>query len=287
MMGPMKVRIGVAVGRGLTSPEELGPVVDSLDALGFDSLWIPETFLAGTLDPIVGLGYAAARVRRLKLGAHLVTPGRNTYSLAKSLAQLDRLSGGRLLITAVAGLNDDRERRAQGMPTGDRTACFDTQIPMLRAWWAGEEVDGLVLDTRPRQDPLELWLGGQAPKALERIGRLADGWLPGAISVAEAVAGRRVIEEAADRHGRAISPEHYGINLVYTLGPEALPMPALPRGSGDPAEVTAVGRDALRALIGRWVDAGFSKIVVRPMAPPASWPDELAGLAEAISGLQT
>ena len=126
----MKLRIGVAVGGRSSLPiEQLGDVVDQLDGLGFDSIWLPETFLTGSIDPLVGLAYTAARVRRLKLGTHLVTPGRNPYALAKALAQLDRLSGGRLLLTFVAGINDPAERAAQGLPDGDRTTWFDEHLP--------------------------------------------------------------------------------------------------------------------------------------------------------------
>jgi probable F420-dependent oxidoreductase len=284
----MKVRIGVAIGgRGALGLERFVGVVDDLDRLGFDSLWIPETYLAGTLDPLVGLSFAAARVGRLKLGTHIVTPGKNTIALAKALAQLDRLSAGRLLLTFVAGFNDPNERLAQGMPVGDRTLEFDEQLPRMRAWWAGEMVDGLLLDSRPVQEPLEVWFGGQAPKALERVGRLGDGWLPGAITVAEAMAGRAVIDEVAAQHDREISREHFGINLAYTLGPEMPPMPPLPRGTGDPTEVTAVGATHLRETINRWVDAGFSKIVVRPIVPPQDWSRELHDLADVVVGLQT
>ena len=284
----MKVRIGVAlVGRGALPPEEFGQVLDDLDRLAFDSVWIPETFLAGSMDPLVGLAYAAARVRRLKLGTHIVTPGRNPFGLAKALAQLDRLSSGRLLLMFVAGLNDPLERLAQGLPHGDRTPWFDEQLPRIRQWWAGEEVDGLTLDTTPLQQPLEVWLGGQVPKALERVGRLADGWLPGAITVQEALAGRAEIDAAAARYDRAISPEHFGINLAYTLASEMPKVPTPSRGTGDTSDVVAVGARDLRNVIARWVDAGFTKIVVRPLVPPPDWTAELERLAEAIDGLQT
>lgn len=288
----MKVRIGVALGgRSLGDVGRYGEVLDALDELRFDSVWIPETFLAGTLDPLVALSFAAARVQRLKLGTHLVAPGRNPFGLAKALAQLDRLSAGRLLLTFVAGINDPGERRAQGMPTGDRTTWFDAHLPRMRAWWAGERVDELALDTTPLQRPLEVWLGGQAPSALDRAARLSDGWLPGAITVAEAVAARDTIDAIAAEHGREpISREHFGINLAYALDAARATPPSTairPRGVGDASEVTAVGAGALRDLVTRWVDAGFSKIVVRPIAPPSDWPAELRELADVVVGLQT
>jgi alkanesulfonate monooxygenase SsuD/methylene tetrahydromethanopterin reductase-like flavin-dependent oxidoreductase (luciferase family) len=260
----VKVRIGVAVS-GLPL-ERFGAVVDDLDGLGFDSIWLPESFQRGAVDPLVGLAFAAARVRRLKLGTHLIAPGRNPYVLARELAQLDRLSGGRLLLTFVAGLDEPAERAAQGLPSGDRTGWFDEHLDRLRAWWAGSEVDGLTLDSRPVQDPLEVWLGGRAHRALVRAGRLSDGWLVGRTTLDEAVAAKAVIERSAAEVGRVISPEHFGTNLHYDW-------------SG--------GLPPLREQVHRWVDAGFSKLVVRPAAPPDDWGPELRRLADEVLDLQT
>lgn len=284
----MKVRIGFALGSKALGLERFGPVLDDLERLRFDSVWLPETFLAGTIDPIVGLSYAAARVPRLKLGTHLVAPGRNVVLLAKALAELDRLSNGRLLLVFVPGLPDAAERSVQGMPTGDRTPWFDANLPLLRALWRGDDVEGVRLDTLPVQQPLEVWLGGKGGKSLERTGRISDGWLPGLVTLEEAVEARRVVEAAATAAGREISPEHYGINLSYTVDPNvdrsALPARTTP---GDTRDIVAFGLPALRDLIGRWVDAGFTKIVVRPVLPPTDWTAELEELADAVVGLQT
>jgi len=277
----VKVRIGVAYAGGLAA---YGDALDALEGCRFDSVWLPETFLNGTVDPVVGLSFAAARVPRLKLGTHIVGPGRNPFQFARSLAQLDRISGGRLLLNLVAGLDTPGERAAQGLPTGNRTGWIDESLPQLRQWWSGAAIDGLVLDPLPVQSPLEVWLGGQAPAALARAGRLGDGWMPGAIRIADAVAGRAVVESAAAAAGRTISPEHFGINLSYVWGAE---LPALPVRRGDPTDVVAAGVDALRALVARWVDAGFSKFVVRPAVAPDDWPAELARLADAVLDLQT
>jgi len=59
------------------------------------------------------------------------------------------------------------------------------------------------------------------------------------------------------------------------------------RPAGDTRDIVAFGLPALRALVGRWVDAGFSKIVVRPLAPPTDWHAELEALADAVVDLQT
>ena len=287
----MKVRIGVALAGGDTLPVEgFGAVLDDLDRLGFDSVWLPETFLGPTFDPLVGLAYAAARVPRLKLGTHLVLPGRSTFRLAKALAELDRLSGGRLLITAVTGLDDPAERAVQGLPTGDRGVVMAAMMTALRELWAGKVVEGATLPVRPRQEPLEMWMGGRTEVAQRRIGRLADGWLPGALTLDQAVAGRAVVEAAAAEHQRTISPEHFGTNISYAR--EGLPddvraaMAARAKGV-DVARMVPIGRDDLRDTISAWVAAGFSKLVLRPALPPGDWHAELERLAEDVLDLQT
>jgi probable F420-dependent oxidoreductase len=285
----MKVRMGVAIGGASNlTVERYGGVIDDLDRLGFDSVWLPETFLGATFDPLVGLAFAAARVPRLKLGTHLILPGRNAFRLARALAELDHLSGGRLLITAVVGLDDPLERAAQGLPKGDRGIELGAMVARLRDLWAGAPVDGATLSVRPLQDPLELWMGGRSPAALRRAGRLSDGWLSGGQLREVAIAGKALVEESAAEHGRTISPEHFGTNIAYARQP----LPDGVRAAMDDrlpgsAALVPVGRAALRETIAAWVDAGFSKLVLRPAVPPEDWQDELEALAEDVLDLQT
>lgn len=273
----MKVRIAVAPG---AAPYELAPLVDGLEARGFDTVWLSDVPNADVIDPIVGLSLAAGRTTKLKLGANVVPIGRNPFVLAKSLAQLDRLSGGRVLLSLVPGL--DRPA-AQG-------AAMEEAMATLRAYWAGEEVGGVRLPSRPVQEPLELWLGGIGPKALERVGRLADGWLGAGAGPVAAGEARRRIEESAAAVGRTFDPEHLGLSIGYA---RTEPDPAIAEAlrsrypGVDPAEVLPVGRDQLRSLLERYVEVGLSKFVVRPSGPFAGWDDELDWLAAAVLDLQT
>ena len=296
----MKVRIGVGTGIGAdVGPSALGALVDDLDGLGFDSIWIPEVLTAPTADPVASLSFCAARNGHLKLGTTLLLPGRNVMRLAKALATVDQLSEGRLLVTFVPGLAQAPESTAVGVAPGDRGRWMEEAVPLLRRLWAGETVshDGLVgrldevvLSPLPAQSPLELWMGGMLPSALERCGALADGWLPSACTPAEVAAGRATIEEAAARAGRTIDPEHFGVSLAYAPGPlDARTTAALARSRKgvDPAEVVPVGLDGLRDAIERFLAVGFSKFVVRPLARPDSWRRELESLAGAVLDLQT
>jgi probable F420-dependent oxidoreductase len=292
----MKIRIGVGTGAGFATPDALAELVTGLDALGFDSLWLSEVLTGPVLDPVVGLAWAAAANPRVKLGTTLLLPGRHVLRLAKQLASLDVLSRGRLLVTLVPGLTHAPERDAIGVEPRQRGAVIDDGLPLLRRLWAGETVShdgpaGRLRDARlsplPVQQPLEVWLGGTAPAALERCGRLSDGWLPSLCTPEEAAAGRVVVEEAAARAGRSISAEHFGVSIGYAR--EAIePATARALAARRPRalELTPVGLPALRALIERFVAVGFSKFVVRPVATPASWRAELDALAAAVGDLQ-
>ncbi len=293
----MKVRIGVGTGGGFASAETLLELVSGLDALGFDSLWLSEVLTGPVVDPLIGLAWAAASNPRLKIGTTALLPGRNVLRLAKQLASLDRLSGGRLLVTLVPGLTYAPERLAIGVEPKQRGAVIDDAMPLLRRLWAGETVShegpaGRFHDVRlsplPLQQPLEMWLGGTAPAALERCGRLSDGWLPSLCTPDEAAGGRRVIEDAAARAGRTISPEHFGLSVGYAsvpLDPDAARTLAARRPRA--LELTPVGYPALRRTIERFIAVGFSKFVVRPLIAPRSWRAELDTLAAAVGDLQT
>lgn len=287
----------MGTGGGFASAETLLELVSGLDALGFDSLWLSEVLTGPVVDPLIGLAWAAASNPRLKIGTTALLPGRNVLRLAKQLASLDRLSGGRLLVTLVPGLTYAPERLAIGVEPKQRGAVIDDAMPLLRRLWAGETVShegpaGRFHDVRlsplPVQQPLEMWLGGTAPAALERCGRLSDGWLPSLCTPEEAAGGRRVIEDAAARAGRTISPEHFGLSVGYAsvpLDPDAARTLAARRPRA--LELTPVGYPALRRTIERFIAVGFSKFVVRPLIAPRSWRAELDALAAAVGDLQT
>ena len=118
-MVAMKVRFAVAPQRGTWTSLEFA---EALEASGFDGIWLSDLPIAPVLDPLLGLALAAGRTRRLRLGANVVPLGRNPFLLAKELAQLDQLSGGRLLLSFVTGLGQPGEREALGLDGAGRAA---------------------------------------------------------------------------------------------------------------------------------------------------------------------
>lgn len=294
----MKIRIGVGVG-GAAGTDEFADIVCEMERCGFDSLWLSEVLSTPVIDPLAGLAFAAGTVRKLKLGTTMLVPGRNPVRLAKELATIDRLSGGRLLVVLVPGLGESLELQAMGVPLRERGGWLDEVVPLLRRFWTEDAVvhhgqrfdyEGLTVRPRPFQEPLDLWLGGTAPSALRRAGRIGDGWLPSLLTPAEAAEGRRAIEQAAADAGREVEDEHFGVSLGYArerISERQLAQIARRRPGITPETLMPIGLDGLRQRLRELTDVGFSKFVVRPSDPPASMRDELRALAEAVLPLQT
>jgi probable F420-dependent oxidoreductase len=297
----VKVRIGFGLGtRSLTNDDRFGPFVDDLERLRFDSLWLSERVGGESPDPVVGMAYAAGRTRRLKFGTSvMVLPGRNPVLVAKSLASLDRLSNGRLLPAFGLGVADAHEQQAFGIERSARAGWFDEALPLIRRLWTEETVDhdgerfhleGIAVEPKPVQKPLDCWLGGIAPSELRRVGRLGDGWLPSFVTPADVAPARRLIEDTAGTHGRAIDPEHFGVMVGYSMGSvpdRLLAILKKRRPELDPSDLIALGLTQLADRISEFVEQGTSKFVVLPFSEPDDWSEHLEALAAAVLPLQT
>ena len=298
-MTGMKIRFAVAPASASLTSETMLEFMEALEGSGFDGIWLSDLPVAPTLDPLLALALAAGRTQRLRLGANVVPLGRNPFLLAKELAQLDQLSGGRLLLSFVTGLGQPGEREALGLDGASRGVVLEETLALARAWWAGETVThrserwsftDLPSPGRPVQDPLEVWLGGRGPKALDRVGRVADGWLGAQLTPAETGLARQRIVEAAGRAGREVDPEHFGLSIAYTRGEpptEVLEGIHARRRDIDPRELLPRGAAGLRAFVSGCVESGLSKFVVRPAGTVTSWDEEAGWLADAILDLQT
>src|SRR3984957_9721786 len=136
----MKVRFAVAPGSG-AGDTDLEPFADVLEGSGFDGVWLSDLPAGPLVDPIIGLALIAARTSRAKLGANVVPLGRNPFLLAKALAHLDQLSGGRLLLSFVSGVGQAEERQILGVDGAGRGVVLEEVLGLLRTWWAGDAVE--------------------------------------------------------------------------------------------------------------------------------------------------
>lgn len=194
----MTVQFGLAVQNFVApgetpDPEGILRYGERAEALGFESLWAWDHILLGSrpafpfLESLSVLTALAVRTRRIRLGTGvLVLPLRNPVVLAKALATLDVLSGGRLILGVAAGWYR-REFRACGVPFDTRGRLFVQHLDVLKRLWAEEEVtlasepyrlERDVQAPRPLQRPRPpILVGGYVDAALRRAATLADGWL--------------------------------------------------------------------------------------------------------------
>lgn len=292
----MKVRIGYGFGvRTTLNDHGFLDVVDALEDLRFDSLWLSERLGGEAPDPVVAMSMAAARTKRLKFGMSvMVLPGRNPVILAKELATLDRMSRGRLLPAFGLGVADPQEQQAFGVERSQRAKIFNEALAVVRACWTEESVtfhgdyfnyDNLRVEPKPTQQPPDVWLGGIADSELKRVARLADGWLPSFVTPEDTARGWDIITTTAAEHGRTIDPEHFGVLIPYAHQaiPDALRAGLAARRPDldDVSAIVPIGWDQLVSMIQKFIAVGASKFVIIPMMEPTSPKEWIAHLSEA------
>jgi probable F420-dependent oxidoreductase len=220
----MRIGFGAPVAGAWATPLYLGSFAERAEALGYASLWsfqrllVPEgsgmePVYRSVLDPMVALGYLAARTSRIRLGVAVVNlPFVSPAVLAKQAATVDVLSGGRLDLGLGIGWMPE-EFAATGASTARRGARTEEYLAVLRTLWADEvssfggefyTIPAGRQDPRPVQRPgPPVLLGGMSRPAIERAGRIADGWITSSRAdlskISEAVG---TIKEAAAAAGR-------------------------------------------------------------------------------------
>lgn len=301
----MKIRIGYGLGvRTHLNDHGFLDVVEAMEALRFDSLWVSERIGSECPDPVVAMSMAAARTTKLKFGMSvMVLPGRNPVLLAKQLATLDRMSQGRLLPAFGLGVADQAEQQAFGVERSTRAKLFDESLAVIRKCWTDDTVthhgehfhfDGLRVLPKPLQKTPDVWLGGIAPSELKRVARLSDGWLPSFVTPSDAAAGWATVTEHAASLGREIDPEHFGVLIPYTTGPLPEPLVAGLRARRPDLEDVSVlvpnGWEKLVSSIQEFVAIGASKFVVLPIVEPSdvrAWISHLEDASRVLLPLQT
>jgi probable F420-dependent oxidoreductase len=271
----LKIRLGVAPATG-TGPGEFAGLAQRLEEAGVDSLWLSELVYSPEVDPMIGMAHALARTSKLKVGTGVaILPGRHPVLVAKQLLTLAGLAPKRVL--PVFGLRPARaaEHDLFPVPPGRRAAVFDESLVLLRRLleedsvsFSGSffQVEGASLGPRPAKR-LDVWLGGSAPAALRRTGRLADGWLGSFHTPAQARDARIAIQQAAAEAGREIEEDHFGLSLlVADKGiPDELAAVASRRRPGVPVtDLVATSWAEARRLVEQHIEAGLSKFVIRP-----------------------
>ncbi len=221
------------------SPGALVRAAQKAEHLGYDSVWtnerllypvsprtpypgspdgaLPATF-SRTFTPLETLSYVAAHTSRVALGTGVVNmPLHNPVMLARQLATLDVLSGGRVRVGLGQAWSVD-ELEAAGADTARRGPRADEFLAILKKVWTTDPAEfrgtyftlpESILQPKPIQQPHPpIYLGAYAPKALARVGRLADGWLPAGVPLTAMDPMMEQIRETARDAGRDPSALH-------------------------------------------------------------------------------
>ena len=228
----MKIGVCSANSGPYTTPDMLVRLAGAAEKTGVDSIWVSEHLVVPDpkqppsnmdpgdpiLDPVTALAFLAARTRSVLLGTGIIVlPLRNPLILAKELATVDVLSGGRLVFGVGVGYVE-REFEALEASFGDRGVRTDEYLAAIRAIWTqprpayhGETVSfsGVQAFPHPVQRPHPpIVMGGYAPPVMRRTIRQADGWFGWGLDLGATERRMEILRETASRvpRGEGLGP---------------------------------------------------------------------------------
>ncbi|MFK0294158.1 TIGR03619 family F420-dependent LLM class oxidoreductase [Streptomyces sp. NPDC090442] len=221
-------------------------VARAAEETGFDSVWVFERtvvprepldglygvpglpwpdFYRHCADPLVTLALAAAVTDRVRLGSSVLVSGLHApFPLARTLATLDAAGGGRVLAGLGTGWSRDEYRAAGVTAFPDRGAQLDELLDVCAAVWGPDpvayrgrwtEIGPASVGPKPAR-PIPVYLAGSGGRALERVARRADGWLPAHLTGDQLAPLMGRLVEAAERHGRDVGE----LDVVLRVGVE-------------------------------------------------------------------
>lgn len=214
----------------LTTPLQFGIAVplaeefaishaEMVEELGYDAIWVSEhiVFHVPTFDAVTAMAALAARTTRVRIGSAIVLlPLRPPAAVAKAVATLDIIAGGRVTLGVGVGGEYPKEFDACGVPVRERGGRTDEAIAILKALWSQESVSFQgkyfqFYDVSMRPKPLQpggppIVIGGRSEAAQRRAARLGDGYMPYLFTPQQYAAGLENIRGYAAAAGRQLEP---------------------------------------------------------------------------------
>lgn len=225
-------------------PKKVAELARAIEEIGYDELAVFDHVVMGyptetrkapmyppqmpILEALMMLSFAAAVTERVSLSTEvLVLPQRQPVLVAKQVATLDTLSGGRVRLGVGIGWQE-AEFEALNTNYRDRGKRMDECMRLLRAYWGDERVEfvtdhyhsnAIAMEPKPPQGAkLPIWVGGLSPAALRRTGELGDGWMGTATAPDEEIMGAMAtIRRHAEAAGR--DPATIGMQLMLASPP--------------------------------------------------------------------
>src|SRR4051794_31534000 len=265
-----------------TDPRPVAAYAARAEALGLHALWSLDSALGGPtghmplLDGLHALTYAAGVTSEIRLGvAVVVMSRRNPALLAREVATIDRLSGGRMTLGVGLGAPEPERVTQLGFAVDRRVRRLAESVAVMRELWARDEASfdgeiyefaGARVEPKPLQRPgVPIWFGAGREPALRRAARLADGWIGPGSSSPEDFAAQAAIGRAGIEWGGG-GPARFPIaKRVYV---------AVERSA-------EVGRPRLAAIIDGMYGASGLGERVSVAGPPAQVAEVLRGMVDA------
>ncbi|WP_309241094.1 LLM class flavin-dependent oxidoreductase [Nocardia sp. BSTN01] len=302
------IRYGLLLPGGVAQLERggaarsLAELAVTAERMGFDSVWLGDSLSRARIEPLTVLAAAAALTERITLGTAALMPAyRHPVQAAATLASLDQLASGRLILGVGAGFPElsRAEFDLVGVDYRTRFSQLDDTVDLWRRLWSGntDPFHGKVLHYdwlpdvpqphRPGGPPI--WATGITPAALARTGRRYEGWLPYPPDVTTYADGLATVRSAATAAGRAetsVTPALFA--TVYLSddaqeGRAALDRYAqatyrMPVDTVETIQVLLTGTTGhVAAQLHRYIDAGAEHILLRIAAlDPAEFAGQLA-----------
>lgn len=180
--------------------EEMKLLASETDRLGYDAIRVSTHFVMNAesaremgsrwVHSLSATGFLMGATERIRFVPLLVVPYHNPIELAKAIATLDFVSGGRITPLAMVGYKH-WEYELLRVPFADRGTIMDESLGAMIELWTSDEprcqgrhvsFDDIVFDPKPTQQPMPLWLGGRTKPALRRVARFGDGFYGQSIS---------------------------------------------------------------------------------------------------------
>lgn len=257
-----------------SSREAIVEVAKAAEELGYDSVWTTDHILLPSshsypygkiYESLTTLSYVAALTDNVKLGTSiLVLPMRNAVTVAKMLASLDSLSGGRVIAGVAVGWSEQEFKNlGVGHLFKKRGRLLNEQIKVMRLIWRGSrvsfkghfhEIEDGVSDPRPKQlNGPSVWIGGNSEYAVKRALELGDAWHFTGITLEELDERLRLISQ---RGGKIPVTGRFTVDLTGKAPRES-------RAASGARRVVISGRDAQEVInqLTPYVDRGVSYLV--------------------------
>jgi probable F420-dependent oxidoreductase len=236
------------------SREGLEAGADIAERLGWSTVWTTDHILVPTKDAgdygriyeaILSLAWIGAKYSKVRLGTSvIVIPQRNALIVAKELATLDALTGGRVVAGIGGGWN---EKEFSNLGVADRFhargAYIEETVALWRHLWSGSgepfhgrfhQIDDFAFGPLPAQgDRLPIVIGGRARPAVERIGRIADGYQSSTTSPAQYAERVPILREASEAAGRPMPWLTARVRVVDTPGDKVYAIRGTPEEMSD------------------------------------------------------